>query len=196
MLKILERFLHNIYYDHLSNRYKKADFKKVEELFKINFYVDDARKSILNINNQYDLIFLDAFTFSKAPELWTVEFMAELYRRLSPTGILMTYSNSALVRNTFIENNFYIGKILDSKTGKCIGTVAAKEKGLIEHPLSNYELGLCSTRAGIPYRDPLLKSTKEQILKQREYDFKNSDLMTSSQYMRARATQKEVNEND
>ena len=108
----------------------------------------------------------------------------------------MTYSNSALVRNTFIENNFYIGKILDNKTGKCIGTVAAKEKSLIEHPLSNYELGLCSTRAGIPYHDPLLNSTKEQILKQREYEFKNSDLMTSSQYMRARTAQKEVYKNE
>ena len=70
--------LHNIYYDHLSNRYKKADFKSVEDSFNINFYVDDARKAILNIKEQYDLIYLDAFTFSKAPELWSVEFMAEL----------------------------------------------------------------------------------------------------------------------
>ena len=159
--------------------------------FNINFYIDDARKAILNINEQYDLIYLDAFTFSKAPELWSVEFMAELYRRLSPTGMLMTYSNSALVRNTFIENNFYIGKIICPKTKKCIGTIATKEKNLIEHPLSNYEVGLCSTRAGIPYRDPSLNMTKEQILKQREIAFKSSDLMTSSQYMRLRSSLKE-----
>ncbi len=178
--------LHNIYYDHLSNRYKKAKFKVAEKLFKLNFHVDDARKAILNINEQYDLIFLDAFTFSKAPELWTVEFMAELYRRLSPKGILMTYSNSALVRNTFLENNFYVGKIYNEKTGKFIGTVAAKEKNLIEHPLSNYEMGLCNTKAGIPYRDPSLSLDKAEILKRREYDFKTSDLMTSSQYMRSR----------
>ena len=183
--------LHNIYYDHLSRRYKNASFKEAEKLFNINFHVDDARKAILNINEQYDLIFLDAFTFSKAPELWSVEFMAELYRRLSPTGVLMTYSNSALVRNTFIENNFYIGKIICPKTNKCIGTIATKEKNLIEHPLSNYEVGLCSTRAGIPYRDPSLNATKEQILKQREIAFKTSDLMTSSQYMRSRMSSKE-----
>ena len=115
--------------------------------------------------------------------------MAELYRRLSPTGILMTYSNSALVRNTFLENNFYIGKIIDEKTGKTIGTVAAKEKSMIEHPLSNYELGLCSTRAGIPYHDYSLSSERDLILKRREHEFKNSDLMTSSQYMRARTSQ-------
>ena len=183
--------LHNIYYDHLSYRYKKARFKTASRLFKLNYYIEDARKAIFNINSQYDLIFLDAFTFSKAPELWTVEFMAELYRRLSPRGILMTYSNSALVRNTFIENNFYFGKIYNKKTGKYIGTVAAKEKSLIEHPLSNYEMGLCSTKAGIPYHDPTLSSTKEEILKRREQEFKNSDLMTSSQYMRSRMSKNE-----
>lgn len=182
--------LHNIYYDHLSNRYKKAKFNIAAKLFKLSFLVGDARKSILELNSQYDVIFLDAFTFSKAPELWTVEFMAELYRRLSPKGILMTYSNSALVRNTFLENNFYIGKIYNEKTGKFIGTIAAKDKSLIEHPLTNYEMGLCSTKAGIPYHDPTLTSTKEEILKRREYDFKSSDLMTSSQYMRSRTTKK------
>ena len=151
---------------------------------------------LMNINEQYDLIFLDAFTFSKAPELWTVEFMAELYRRLSPTGMLMTYSNSALVRNTFLENNFYVGKIYCPKTKKYIGTIATKEKNLIEHPLTNYEMGLCNTRAGIPYRDPSLNLTKEQILKQREMAFKTSDLMTSSQYMRSRMSSKEEVKNE
>ena len=182
----LSAFLHNIYYDHLSRRYKRIKFEEAEGLFNITFYDDDARKSVLNLEGQYDYIFLDAFTYSKAPELWTVEFMAELYNRLSPQGLLMTYSSSALVRNTLLENNFYLGKIYDKKTNKYIGTVAAKEKSMIEHPLSNYELGLCSTRAGIPYRDPNLNSTKEQILKRREIEFKSSDLMTSSQYMRSR----------
>ena len=98
----------------------------------------------------------------------------------------MTYSNSALVRNTFLENNFYVGKILDEKTGKYIGTIAAKEKSLIDHPLTNYEIGLCNTRAGIPYRDPSLNLSKEIILKRREQEFKTSELLTSSQYMRTR----------
>ncbi|MCQ2753807.1 MAG: hypothetical protein MJ231_02040, partial [bacterium] len=44
-------FLHNIYYDHLSKRYKKASFNSANDLFSINFFVDDARKSILNIND-------------------------------------------------------------------------------------------------------------------------------------------------
>lgn len=146
----------------------------------------------MQIDEQYDYIFLDAFTFSKAPELWTVEFMAELYKRLSSKGLLMTYSTSALVRNTLLENNFYVGKIYNEQTGKFIGTIAAKEKSLIEHPLTNYEIGLCGTRAGITYHDPNLSMSKEDILKNREKEFKSSTLMTSSQYMRSRTTKGEL----
>ncbi len=187
-------FLHNIYYSYLSIRDKNIKFEDAQSLFKLNFLVNDARKSILTINRQYDIIFLDAFTCSKAPELWSVEFIAELYKRLSPRGVLITYSNSALVRNTLLENNFYLGKILDAKTGKPIGTIAAKEKTVIEHPLSNYEIGLCNTRAGITYHDPGLSLDRETILKRREYEFKTSDLMTSTQYMRSRMNKNEEND--
>ena len=96
-----------------------------------------------------------------------------------------------MVRNTFLENNFYVGKIYNEKTKKFIGTVAAKDKSLIKHPLSNYEIGLCNTKAGIPYHDPSLSSDKSTILKQRELEFKNSDLMTSSKYMKIRSIKNE-----
>ena len=192
----LGAFLHNIYYDNLSERYEKMKFKDAAKLFKLNFYVNDARKSILSLNSQYDYVFLDAFTYSKAPELWTVEFFAEIYKRLSPLGVLMTYSNSAQVRNTLLENNFYVGKILDKKTGKCIGTIAAKEKTMIEHPLTSYEMGLCNTKAGIPYHDYNLASTREVILKNRENEFKESDLMTSSKYLKVRTSKNEDTNDD
>ena len=85
-----------------------------------------------------------------------------------------------------MENNFYVGKIYDEKSDKFIGTVASKDKSLIEYPLTNYEVGLCNTKAGIPYRDPSLSLDKYEILKRRELEFKTSNLMTSSQYMRSR----------
>ncbi|MCQ2743689.1 MAG: MnmC family methyltransferase [bacterium] len=183
-------FLHNIYYNHLSIRYKDVDFKASESLIKLNFMVNDARKSILEIQKQYDIMFLDAFTYSKAPELWTVEFIAELYKKLKSRGILITYSNSALIRNTLLENKFYLGKIIDAKTGKSIGTIAAKDKSLIKEPLSNYEIGLCNTRAGIPYHDKNLSQSRDDILAYREYDFKYSNKLTSTQYMRSRLSKK------
>ena len=183
---ILSTFLHNIYYGRISRRYKNIDFNAAERLFNLNFYVNDARKSIKMINSQYDCIFLDAFTYTKAPQLWSVEFVAELYKHLNEDGVILTYSNSAQVRNTLLENNLYVGKIYNKKNDKFVGTIASKNKAKIKYPLNNYELGLCNTTAGIPYHDPNLSFSNKEILELREYEFKHSKLMSSSKYMKIR----------
>ena len=187
----LSTFLHNIYYSHLSKRNKNIDFKAAQSLFNINFYLKDARKTILSLNEQYDCIFLDAFTYTKAPQLWSVEFISELYRLLSNDGLLLTYSNSVLVRNTLLEAGFYVGKIYNEKNKKFTGTVASKDKKRIEHPLNNYEIGLCGTKAGIPYHDPNLSFSNEDIIAYREYEFRHSKLMSSSKYMKLRSMRDE-----
>ena len=183
---ILAAFLHNIYYDHLSKRYKKIESITSNTPFKLHFYCQDARKTLVTLHNQYSLIFLDAFTFSKAPQLCSFEFFTELYKHLGDTGIIVTYSNSALIRNSLIQNGFFVGKIYDCINDKYIGTVAAKDKTLISKPLDNYELGLCSTKAGIPYHDKGLNSPKDIILKQREIDYNSSNLLSASKYIKLR----------
>ena len=188
---VLSTFLHNIYYDHLSKRNKKMDFKAIESLITLNFWINDARKTILELNEQYDCIFLDAFTYTKAPQLWSMEFIAELYRKLAPNGVLMTYSNSVQVRNTLLENNFFVGKIYNEKNKKFIGTIASKDKSRIKYPLNNYELGLCLTKAGIPYHDPNLSFDSKDILELREYEYRHSTLMSSSKYIKLRGRENE-----
>ena len=167
------------------------DFKAIESLITLNFWINDARKTILELNEQYDCIFLDAFTYTKAPQLWSMEFIAELYRKLAPNGVLMTYSNSVQVRNTLLENNFFVGKIYNEKNKKFIGTIASKDKSRIKYPLNNYELGLCLTKAGIPYHDPNLSFDSKDILELREYEYKHSTLMSSSKYIKLRGTENE-----
>ena len=188
---VLSTFLHNIYYDHLSKRNKKMDFKAIESLITLNFWINDARKTILELNEQYDCIFLDAFTYTKAPQLWSMEFIAELYKKLAPNGVLMTYSNSVQVRNTLLENNFFVGKIYNEKNKKFIGTIASKDKSRIKYPLNNYELGLCLTKAGIPYHDPNLSFDSKDILELREYEYRHSTLMSSSKYIKLRGRENE-----
>ena len=183
----LSTFLHNIYYATLSRRYKNVNFKAAEKLFNINFYIEDARKSLKSSEKTYDIVFLDAFTYTKAPILWSVEFIGELCNHLSQDGIILTYSNSAQIRNTFLENNLYVGKIYNKKTDKYNGTVASKNKMKIKYPLNNYELGLCNTTAGIPYHDPNLAFTSKEIQELREYEFRHSTLMSSSKYMKIRS---------
>ena len=68
-----------------------------------------------------------------------------------------------------------------------------QDKSRIEYPLNSYEIGLCNTKAGIPYHDPQLKFSKKDILDLREYEFRNSLLISSSKYMKLRATNGENN---
>ena len=129
------------------------------------------------LEGTYDFIFLDAFTPTKLPTLWSVEFFRELYKLLNSKGNITTYSNSAAVRNGMIESGFFVGK-----TEK--GTIAFKDKSLLTNPLDEKSLGLLKTRAGIPFYDKNLNSTAEDILALRKKMIAESDLQSSSKFLK------------
>ena len=174
-------FQHNIYYNYITKRFKKG--QKYSKLAKtsLKFYFDDARKSILGLQGKYDFIFLDAFTPKKLPTLWSYEFFKELYRLLDSDGVLVTYSSSAAVRGAMLEAGFFIGSSLD-ENNKRIGTIATKNKNLIKTELSEFDLSLIKTKAGIFYRDENLNASKEHIISNRENEVQNSNRMTSSRF--------------
>ena len=165
-------FLHNIYYRYLSKR---------DILF--NFYPDDARRTVQKLNKTYDYIFLDAFTTDKCPQLWSIDFIKHLYNLILPDGVLVTYTNSVIIRNTLIEAGFFVGKIINEDK-KFVGTIASKDVRKIKNKLNQYEIGLLKTKAGIPYRDNMLTDNAEQILIRRKNEVENSDLMSSSKYIK------------
>lgn len=177
-------FLHNIYYHHLSTCYKNASnaLKLLDFDFKLS--IEDARCAIKNDNNKYNYIFLDAFTPVKCPCLWTVDFFKLLYEHLEDNGMILTYSNSAQVRNAFLNAGFYIGKIFSESAQKFTGTIAVKNKSLIKHELTEYDLGLMKTRAGIFYRDENLTLDNEAIIASHKIEVENSNLISSSKYIK------------
>lgn len=181
--------LHNIYYRYLSKRYK-SDLKRYK-LQDINFSIknDDARKVILNDNNSYNLIFLDAFTPTKCPCLWSYEFFKLLHEHLEPDGIILTYSTSASIRAAMIEAGFQVGNIYNKRLNKFTGTIATKDKKLIKYPLTEFDLGLLKTKAGIFYRDENLTASNEAISERRNKDVKNSNRISSSHYIKISKTE-------
>lgn len=174
--------LHNIYYRYLSKRYKKR--LKRYQLQDINFKLknDDARKVLLEDYNLYNLIFLDAFTPSKCPCLWSYEFFKLLNEHLEEDGLILTYSTSASIRAAMVEAGFEIGNIYNERLNRFTGTVAAKNKNQIKYPLSEYDLGLLKTKAGIFYRDEDLNSLNEAINEARKIEVENSNRISSSHY--------------
>lgn len=178
----LKAFLHNIYYHHITDSYKNGLKQYNLEGFTFELKIDDARKVIKLDKNKYNLIFLDAFTPSKCPCLWSYEFFNELYNHLEPDGMLLTYSTSASIRGAMQEAGFYIGNIFNERENKFTGTIAVKNKSLIKHQLSEFDLGLLKTSAGIFYRDKNLTGQNEAIIKARKFEVENSNRISTSQY--------------
>lgn len=177
-------FLHNIYYNYLSKRYKTSLKSPIFNKFIFDLKINDARKEIITDANKYDLIFLDAFTPAKCPMLWSVDFFKLLYEHLDDNGRILTYSNSATIRNAFINAGFYIGKIYNNTSGKFMGTIATKNKSLIKNDLSEYDLGLLKTKAGVFYRDKNLNGLNDEILAIHKREVETSDLESSSHYIK------------
>lgn len=177
-------FLHNIYYRYMSPCYKRA--LKCSELldFNFNLSIADARDAIKSDKNKYNFIFLDAFTPVKCTCLWTVDFFKLLFEHLEDNGMILTYSNSAQVRNAFLHAGFYVGKIYSESAKKFTGTVAVKNKSLIKNDLSEYDLGLMKTKAGIFYHDEDLTLDNEAIISAHKIEVENSELMSSSKFIK------------
>lgn len=185
-------FLHNIYYHHLSTCYKNASNALKLLDFDFRLSIEDARQAVKNDINKYNYIFLDAFTPVKCPCLWTVDFFKLLYEHLEDDGMILTYSNSALVRNAFLNAGFYVGKIYSESAQKFTGTIAVKNKVLIKHELSEYDLGLMKTKAGIFYHDENLTLDNEAIIASHKIEVENSTLMSSSKYIKQHRRNNEV----
>lgn len=195
----LNALLHNIYYRYITKRadgrslllsktnYQNVSNRRLCDLsnirFHLKFYFDDARKTIQTLDKKYDIIFLDAFTPSKLPTLWSIDFFTKLNPLLSDNGVLLTYSSSARIRNALVSAGFYIGKV-KLKSGEFTGTIAAKDSSKIDYPLSSKELGLLKTKSGLYYKDESLSSSPKAILDNLKADIESSNLMTSSQYLK------------
>ena len=185
LIRRLKAFLHNIYYRNLSNRYKRALNSPLFNDFIFDLVIKDARLELLNDKNKYNLIFLDAFTPAKCPALWSVDFFKLLFEHLDDDGRILTYSNSAAIRNAFLNAGFFIGKIYNKSSKKYMGTIAVKNKDLIKHELSEYDLGLLKTKAGIFYRDKNLNASNDEIIASHKKEVENSTLLSSSRYIKS-----------
>lgn len=184
LLSNLSSFLHNIYYSHISTSYKKVLNSLIINDFIFESEIGDARKSLLVDNHIYNLIFLDAFTPAKCPQLWSLEFFQLLYKHLNDKGMILTYSNSSAVRNAMLNAGFYVGKIYNEDIKKFTGTIAVKNKFLIKHELSEYDLGLINSKAGIFYRDKNLNGLNETIIETREKEVDESNKISSSKFIK------------
>lgn len=65
----------------------------------------------IRAENQFDLVFFDAFGPRVQPELWTQEIFMSMFRSLKERGVLVTYSAKGSVRRAMQEAGFLVERL-------------------------------------------------------------------------------------
>lgn len=180
----------------LTQRYEPAVQQILNDLAKTctaerdpltaHILLGDARQQIQPLVEQgwqADVIFLDPFSPPHCPQLWTVEFLQLVAQCLCPEGgQLVTYSCAAAVRSALKLAGLSIGSI-PAGGRKWPGTLASYSSGG-SSALSQQEQEHLQTRAAVPYRDPTLQSTTEEILVRRTQEQARSPLPPAGSWRR------------
>ncbi|OQY02524.1 MAG: hypothetical protein B6I20_06840 [Bacteroidetes bacterium 4572_117] len=77
-----------------------------------NFRLIKRKSDLLDYNfnelKNIDLVFFDAFSPSKQPELWTKNIFDKIYNAMSVSGLLSTYSSAGVVKRALREVGFKV----------------------------------------------------------------------------------------
>ncbi len=161
-----------------------------DDYLQATLLIGDARQTVQQVhqqNFQADAIFFDPFSPRRCPQLWTIEFFQQVAQCLAPTGKLATYSRSASVRSALQTAGLQIGSIpleeshLPHEWSQ--GTIASLDGSSLP-PLSLMEQEHLQTRAAIPYRDPTLTDSADQILARHALEQQQSQLESTSSWRR------------
>lgn len=115
-----EEFKHLNYISELKAELFEVPFLKMhqsvwEEEIKIfdnfNLYKQLADFKEIKDENEYDLIYFDAFGARVQPELWTEEIFAIMFKALKNNGILVTYSAKGSVRRAMQAVGFIVERL-------------------------------------------------------------------------------------
>jgi tRNA U34 5-methylaminomethyl-2-thiouridine-forming methyltransferase MnmC len=86
-----------------------------EEKHSINSFFTITKNKLklenVTIEQDADVIFFDAFSPDKQPELWTVEIFKNMKYLLKPKGYLVTYCAKGYVRRNMIQAGFSIERL-------------------------------------------------------------------------------------
>lgn len=147
------------------------EVKEIPSSVDIRLHCEDARKMIMELPETqcYDAVFLDPFSPHKSPELYSQEFLAKLGNSLKKEGVILTYTSAAPVRYALIDAGLEIGE--GPALGRSGGTIASFTLNRIPKSLNQSdERMIALSDAGIPFRDPDLNSSTDEIIEKRQLE--------------------------
>lgn len=135
-----------------------------------------------------DLVWLDAFSPRRCPQLWSLEFLARLAALLKPEGRLITYSSAAAVRGALVTAGLQLASIAANAAEHwSSGTVAAPTALDDSFPLrclTAMEWDHLYCAAAEPYRDPTGLASAATLLAERQLRQSQSKAISGSAWRR------------
>ncbi|HWI90293.1 MAG TPA: tRNA (5-methylaminomethyl-2-thiouridine)(34)-methyltransferase MnmD [Flavisolibacter sp.] len=101
-----------LHYDDLFEKIHDSEWAK-DILLSEHFIIRKENIDLVNylINNQFDLVYYDAFAPAAQPELWTKDIFQKLFFLLKPNGVLVTYCSKGDVRRAMMAAGFLVKKL-------------------------------------------------------------------------------------
>ncbi|MFN7739842.1 MAG: MnmC family methyltransferase [Cyanobacteriota bacterium] len=135
-----------------------------------------------------DLVWLDAFSPRRCPQLWSLQFLARLAALLKPEGRLITYSSAAAVRGALVTAGLQLASIAANASEHwSSGTVAAPTALGDSFPLrclTAMEWDHLHCAAAEPYRDPTGLASAATLLAERQLRQSQSKAISGSAWRR------------
>ena len=98
------------------DRFQQLHDAKWDEtaILSLYFSLHKINESVLDFQfdkSGVDVIFFDAFSPEKQPEMWTTDIFTKMFEILSPNGILVTYCSKSYVRRNMQQVGFEVTKL-------------------------------------------------------------------------------------
>lgn len=82
---------------------------KINDFFSIYKYHADFQD--MRMEQQFNLIYYDAFNPDVQPHLWSKELLGQFYKALKPGGVLTTYCVKGIVKQALRANGFMLKRL-------------------------------------------------------------------------------------
>lgn len=107
-------------YPELIETSKRSDFEKlhtsawnewteITPSFRLKKINGDFTKTVFD--DKFDVIYFDAFSPEKQPEMWTADLFQKLYLCTNENGVLTTYSCKGVIKRAMKEAGFLVEKL-------------------------------------------------------------------------------------
>lgn len=124
----------------------------------------DARHCLQRGDRSFDVIWLDGFSPTVNPELWSVEFLQLLRHQLAPEGVLLTHEHSITVIGTLLTANWSLHHYATGHGDGLLATTEPRGTGALSDELRQRAR---STPGGLPLHDPALTWLPHTIIEAR-----------------------------